>query len=149
MTTVALDVSICTMLGVSLRSFPLYRVARSRGIGETDMARIHLKGESLGTFAVSNFEVPALDSIGLLPARFDWFTKRFLVSKPVQERKACGGCGQCAEICPADAVEMEEKKIRFDYDRCIRCYCCQEVCPEDAIFFRKGLLVKILNRFNR
>ena len=82
---VALDVSNCTMLGVSLRSFPLYRVARSKGIGETDMARIHLKGELPRTFSVSDFEVPALDSIGLLP----------------------------------------------------------------AIFFRKGLQVKILNRFNR
>ena len=129
------------MLGVSLRSFPLYRAAKSRGIGETDMGRIHFKGEPFRTFAVSDLEVPALDSMGLLPARFEWFTNRFLVCTPVQERKLCVGCGQCAEICPADAIDMEEKRITFNYDKCIRCYCCQEVCPEDAISFRKGLLV--------
>ncbi|MFH1627906.1 MAG: DUF362 domain-containing protein [Pseudomonadota bacterium] len=146
---IALDMSICTMLGVPLRSFPLYRVARDRGVGETYPGRIHFKGDSLETFAVSDFEVPALDSMGFLPARFDWFTKRYLVSKPVQEREACKGCGQCGEICPADAIRMEDRKIAFDYHRCIRCYCCQEVCPEDAILFRKGLLVKMLNRVHR
>lgn len=25
------------------------------------------------------------------------------------------------------------KKIDVDYSRCIRCYCCHEVCPADAI----------------
>jgi len=53
------------------------------------------------------------------------------------------------EACPADAISLVERCLRFDYNACIRCYCCQEICPRGAIGFKKGLLVKILNRFNR
>ena len=146
---VALDVSICHLLGVPLRSFPLYRAARARGIGETEVSRIAFRGDPPETFRMKDFEVPSLDSLGVLPGMFGWFTKRFLVSKPVQEERECAGCGECAEICPAEAIQLKAKKLAFDYDRCIRCYCCQEVCPQDAIRFHRGLLVRLLSRFNR
>jgi uncharacterized protein (DUF362 family)/Pyruvate/2-oxoacid:ferredoxin oxidoreductase delta subunit len=146
---VALDVSICRLLGAPLRSFPLYRAARARGIGETDASRISLRGDPPEGFQVKDFEVPSLDSLGVLPGMFGWFTKRFLVSKPVQEEAQCVGCGECAEICPAEAIQLKAKKLAFDYDRCIRCYCCQEVCPQDSIRFHRGLLVRLLSRFNR
>jgi len=147
--TVALDVGICHLLGVPSRSFPLYRSALDRKIGETDAAKIIFKGESPQTFALSDFQIPALDSLGVIPDIFEGFTKRFLVSKPIQKGNSCAGCGQCAQICPAEAIQTGDKKITFDYDQCIRCYCCQEICPQDAIHFHKGLLVRILNRINR
>jgi uncharacterized protein (DUF362 family)/Pyruvate/2-oxoacid:ferredoxin oxidoreductase delta subunit len=146
---VALDVSICRLLGAPLRSFPLYRAAKARGIGETDASRISLHGDPPESFQVNGFEVPSLDSLGVLPGVFDWFTKRFLVSKPVQEEAQCAGCGECAEICPAEAIQLKAKQLAFDYDRCIRCFCCQEVCPQDSIRFHRGLLVRLLSRFNR
>jgi uncharacterized protein (DUF362 family)/Pyruvate/2-oxoacid:ferredoxin oxidoreductase delta subunit len=146
---VALDVSICQLLGTPLRSFPLYRAAKARGIGETEVNRISLRGDPPKSFQIEDFEVPSLDSLGLLPGMFDWFTKRFLVSKPVQEEAECVDCGECAAICPAEAIQLKAKKLTFDYDRCIRCYCCQEVCPQNSIQFHRGLLVRLLNRFNR
>jgi len=146
---VALDVSICQLLGTPLRSFPLYRAAKARGIGETEVTRISLRGDPPENFQIDGFKVPSLDSLGLLPGMFGWFTKRFLVSKPVQDEAECVGCGECAEICPAEAIQFKAKKLAFDYDRCIRCYCCQEVCPQDSIRFHRGLLVRLLNRFNR
>ncbi len=146
---VALDVSICQMLGVPLRSFPLYRVAHNRRVGETDIRQITYRGEFPQAFAIQNFQVPSLDSLGLLPDMFDWFTKRFLVSKPIQTGNSCIGCGKCLEICSAKAIQLDTNKVTFDYDRCIRCYCCQEICPQDSIHFHKGQLVRLLNRFNR
>ena len=146
---VALDVSLCHLLDVPLRSFPLYRAARARKIGQTDVNQITFEGESPKNFKVLNFEIPVLDSLGILPGMFEGFTKRFLVSKPIQEENSCSGCGQCAQLCPAEAIELEAKKLTFDYDECIRCYCCQEICPQDSIHFKKGLLVRMLNRFNR
>ena len=89
------------------------------------------------------------DGVVLLPGMFEGFTKRFLVSKPIQEGNSCAGCGECEELCPAEAIQLEAKKIDFDYDRCIRCYCCQEICPKGAIHFRRGMIVRLLNRFNR
>lgn len=146
---VALDVSICHLLGIPLRSFPLYRAAHSRGIGETDVRGITFKGSSPEAFVVPSFQVPALDSMGVLPGMFEWFTKRYLISKPIQVGNSCSSCGQCSEICPAEAIQLGTKKITFDYDQCIRCYCCQEICQQDSIDFHKGLLVRLLNRFNR
>jgi len=146
---VALDVGICHLLGVPLRAFPLYRAARSRGIGETDLNKITFKGEAHQVFPVEHFEVPSLDSLGVLPRMFEGVTRRFLVSKPILNEKACEGCGECAQLCPAEAMQLEAKKIHFDYERCIRCYCCQEICAKDAIHFQKGLLVRLLSRFNR
>lgn len=146
---VALDMSICRLLGVPVSSFPLYRAARKRGIGETDAVRISLLGDSPQSFEIRDFQVPELDSLHILPGMFDWFTRRFLVSKPVQEKNVCIGCAQCAEICPEEAIELKDRRLTFDYDKCIRCYCCQEICPEDSIRFRKGLLVRLLNRVKR
>jgi uncharacterized protein (DUF362 family)/Pyruvate/2-oxoacid:ferredoxin oxidoreductase delta subunit len=146
---VALDVSTCHILGIPLRLFPLYRAARSRRVGETDIERIDFKGMRPDAFRVQGFNTPSLDSLGVLPGAFDWFAKRFLVSKPVQVEQACIGCGECSQICPAEAIQLEAKKIDFDYDRCIRCYCCQEVCPQDSIGFHRGLLLRLLHRFNR
>ncbi len=146
---VALDVSICHLLNIPLRSFPQYREAVKRQIGETDIHQITFKGDHPESFAVSNFTAPELDSLRVMPKMFDWFTKRYLVSKPVQDEKTCIACGECAEICPAEAVQLEAKKLDFNYDECIRCYCCQEICPQAGIDFKKGWLVRLLNRFNR
>lgn len=146
---VALDVGICYLLGVPLRSFPLYRAARARGIGQTDVDQITFKGESPKAFEIRDFRIPRLDSLDMLPETFDWFTKRFLVSKPVQQGDFCTGCGHCTQICPEDAIQLEDRKIKFDYMRCTRCYCCQEICPQNGIGFNRGLLVRVLNLFNR
>jgi uncharacterized protein (DUF362 family)/Pyruvate/2-oxoacid:ferredoxin oxidoreductase delta subunit len=146
---VALDVSICYLLEVPLRLFPLYRAARARGIGQTDVDQITFKGESPQAFEIRNFQVPKLDSLGMLPETFDWFTKRFLVSKPIQQGDSCTDCGHCTQICPENAIQLEDRKIKFDYMRCTRCYCCQEICPQNGIGFNRGLLVRLLNLFNR
>jgi len=51
----------------------------------------------------------------------------------------CIGCGACAEICPVDAVKMDEEVPMVDENWCIGCGVCATVCPSDAIemVFRK------------
>jgi uncharacterized protein (DUF362 family)/Pyruvate/2-oxoacid:ferredoxin oxidoreductase delta subunit len=146
---VALDVAVCDILNAPLNSFPLYRAAKERDIGETDLGSILFKGDPVESFTVKDFDSPALDSLRVMPGVFDWFSKRFLVSKPFCDRNTCIACGQCAELCPAGALQMKKQRITFNYEKCIRCYCCQEICPQDAIQFKTGLLVRLLNRMNR
>jgi uncharacterized protein (DUF362 family)/Pyruvate/2-oxoacid:ferredoxin oxidoreductase delta subunit len=146
---VALDTIVCHRLGAPLQGFPLYREARRRGIGETDVSRIRCLGESSQPFSGTAFQVPALDSLGVLPPVMTRFAGRFLISRPDHDEGRCTGCTSCNKICPAGAIELSGRRIRFDYDRCIRCYCCQEVCPEDAIGFKKGLIVRTLNWLRR
>lgn len=149
MDAVALDIGICRLLGIPLHLFPLFREARKRDIGQTDPDRIRVVGDDPLSFKVENFKIPELDSLGVLPGIFEGLAKRLLVSKPVQREAECIHCGECAQICPAEAIQPRAKAMAFDYDRCIRCYCCQEVCPQDAIHFQRGLLVRLLNRFKR
>lgn len=58
----------------------------------------------------------------------------------------CKGCGRCAVHCPPKAMTIVNGKVRIDYDKCIRCYCCQELCPEDAVRLEEGRLLKLARR---
>lgn len=146
---VALDLTVCRLLGVPLKSFPLFRAAKARKIGETNMDRVTWRGDPPESFRDPDFRIPELTSMEVVPETFHWFTKRYLVSKPLHMGNHCIGCGQCEKICPEAAIELEGKRVAIDYNQCIRCYCCQEICPEDAIHFRKGLLVRLMGWMKR
>ena len=45
----------------------------------------------------------------------------------------CIGCGNCVDICPADAVNLEDNLAVIDTDWCIGCGVCVSKCPNDAI----------------
>ncbi|HTY24394.1 MAG TPA: 4Fe-4S binding protein [Desulfomonilaceae bacterium] len=45
----------------------------------------------------------------------------------------CAGCGECAEICPVEAVKMEDGSPIVDEEWCIGCGACATVCSMDAI----------------
>ena len=41
----------------------------------------------------------------------------------------CDGCGECADVCPEDAIAGGKKKIHvIDQDECVKCGKCLEVC---------------------
>ncbi len=145
----ALDLSLCRLLGVPLPSYPLYLAARQRGLLNPEVENPRLVGDPAAEFAVADFKLPDLQSVGFLPRPLARLAQRHLVSKPVARPGRCRACGQCQKICPAGCLSLEREGPRFDYQRCIRCYCCQEVCPEDAIAFERGLLLKTLQRLGR
>ncbi len=47
-------------------------------------------------------------------------------------KNKCNGCGRCEEICPVNAIKMEQNIAVISND-CIECGACLSVCPEDAI----------------
>jgi carbon-monoxide dehydrogenase iron sulfur subunit len=49
--------------------------------------------------------------------------------------RTCTQCGECAEVCPVDAIHQNEKGAYYiDMDECTACMECVEVCPEQVIF---------------
>ena len=61
----------------------------------------------------------------------------------VNGQPSCSGectlCGTCVEICPVDAVKIENDKVVFDYNfGCWGCGVCAEHCPDNALTYRKA-----------
>jgi len=46
---------------------------------------------------------------------------------------ACGGCGVCIDICPVDAIGIENGVATINASACRGCYACQTACPMNAI----------------
>ncbi|QGP93870.1 Caffeyl-CoA reductase-Etf complex subunit CarE [Neomoorella glycerini] len=49
----------------------------------------------------------------------------------VDEEK-CTGCGSCVEVCPVEAITVEEVAV-INADECLECSACVEECPNEAI----------------
>ena len=49
------------------------------------------------------------------------------------ELDECIGCGNCAEICPVDAVKMVDDRPQVDENWCIGCGVCAVSCPAEVI----------------
>ena len=48
--------------------------------------------------------------------------KAILMVRPKAKKKECIGCRKCADICPAKAITMKNKKPVIDKNKCIRCW---------------------------
>ena len=72
--------------------------------------------------------------------------KKVLIVRPKAKNKECIGCQKCANICPAKAITMKDKKPIIDKKKCIRCFCCQEFCPVGAMKTHRTLISKILTK---
>lgn len=48
----------------------------------------------------------------------------------------CLGCGDCAAICPVEAVQMKDGLPIIDQDWCIGCGVCATVCPTEAVVLK-------------
>ena len=44
----------------------------------------------------------------------------------------CVGCGACADVCPQDAITVDDIAV-VNADACVDCGACIDECPSDAI----------------
>ncbi len=54
----------------------------------------------------------------------------------------CNGCTMCAQICPARALVMEDKRPRMkavEENECMGCADCVAICPEGAITLKNAI----------
>jgi ferredoxin len=48
------------------------------------------------------------------------------------DKDTCTACGSCAEVCPAEAITIEDT-AKVDGGLCNECGACVEECPVDAV----------------
>ena len=122
---VAMDISVCKILGIEPVGIPVLKRAKVRGLWPE---RIDYPLQRPEDVAYKGFRLPnTADHLltGKKPPQ----------KSPVIASK-CMACGDCESICPKDAVKVKGRMAEVTYSKCIRCFCCHEVCPEDAIVLR-------------
>lgn len=48
------------------------------------------------------------------------------------DRKKCDGCMECVDACPKNVMSVSDDGLPY---KCINCRQCAEVCPRDALTF--------------
>ena len=51
----------------------------------------------------------------------------------VVDEDTCIGRGACVDVCPVDAISMNDDKAKIDSDSCTDCGSCVDECPVEAI----------------
>jgi len=139
----AMDVTVCKMLGIDPYSVFTNKAALDMGLIPDDI-------ETTGEMPViDNFKFPDITPLVFGPEKLHGFMRRHLVQRPLPDVSSCRLCGECWKYCPANAISREGRRIKIDYEKCIRCYCCIEVCPHAALHTKEPLLGKALRKFRR
>ena len=147
------DLVCAKLIGLDPMAVPTLRAAANFGLCPENADEVEVFG-SVGDFAISDFKrierKRSLQFESILPGKagklFGKIAQKALRSSPRLHKSECVGCGLCANVCPAKAIEIVEKKACIDKSKCIRCFCCQEFCPKGAMKVHRPLPARILNR---
>ena len=133
---IAMDAVMARMTGLDPGNMPALAMAAEEGLGSFEKGDISIDGEFR---TLQDFMLPPLPESGYAaPGMLQAFDKA-LTAKPLVNSELCTLCGECVEICPVKALEVDGKLLLIDSDRCIQCYCCQELCPQSAIQLKIAL----------
>jgi ferredoxin len=121
------DMAVCSLLGLDPDKLPTISAAKKLGM-------VNAPVSYSGDFQrIENFIFPTMGSLVFGPRRFHGFMRKHMIQRPVVENRRCKLCGECWQFCPVKAIDRDDRRINFDYNRCIRCYCCIEICPYGAL----------------
>ena len=152
------DLTCAELIGLRREDVPTLEAAYERGLIPASWSELDVDGDvealrvrdfnNIGTKNEVVFFGEMLFGEGMNPFKkaFGKVMQKALSSRPKVAAGECVGCGQCAQICPAKAIKMEDKLPCIDRGKCIRCFCCQEFCPKGAMKVARPPIARLLNR---
>lgn len=72
--------------------------------------------------------------------------RRFRGRPVVDETRCRGGCSDCADVCPTDAIEVRYETVQLDLGRCLFCTDCVEACSSGAIGYTQDYRLAVRQR---
>ena len=148
----ALDATVCRLLGLRVESVRTCVVGESLGVGVTAQDRIEVIGDPLAGFPLHDFKPPkSMTLTWNLPAGniARRLLEQFLIARPEIDESECMGCANCLDHCPPAAISEKDRKMVIDYAKCISCFCCQEICPNKAVRVVQPRLGRLLSKISR
>jgi uncharacterized protein (DUF362 family)/Pyruvate/2-oxoacid:ferredoxin oxidoreductase delta subunit len=148
----ALDQVAGQIAGVGVERHPMLYRARQREIYGAMPEDVLVFGQEVEAMKRPFVLPKSVSRVDLrLPPWANRQLKTSLNSYPQLDPVKCTTCGECAKICPVDAITLHDKEKGggiVDRDLCINCFCCQEICPERAIDIVPGRLLRVLRKVN-
>lgn len=141
------DVVGAELIGMNIDGLPTLQAAYERGFAPASSKNLRVYGD-IRALTVDDFKAPPVRGLSFMRKGnvLHFISKAALEHKPALKRRHCIGCGECARMCPAKAIEMKNKKPHINREKCIRCFCCQEFCPRAAMVVHRPLAAKALNK---
>lgn len=138
---VALDAVMAQAMGYRPGEVLHLAQAEARGLGESDPEAVRVEAEPRA-LDFGYVALPRLQWLLRVPSWVSALLQRAVRIRPRVDPAKCTGCGQCAEVCPPQAI-TPGKPPAFDWDACIACMCCVEICPQGAITPERNLLARL------
>lgn len=131
--SVALDRWLSAYLGKNPDRVLVNRVAKERGLGETDFNNMEIIGNppKLDGF---NWPFNIYGLVDSLPNNLMKSLLKIWWVRPAINKEDCRNCNICVNSCPVSTINKGDGCPSINYDDCINCLCCMEVCPEKAMF---------------
>ena len=132
----ALDVVALEIGKVKIKNVPHVKNAIERNLGVGNLENIEILGMSLeeAKKQTPKFKVPGNRLTSFIAYMAGHIGYKIIKKIPELLKDKCIKCGECAQNCPAEAIEFEENSFPiFLRKKCISCFCCAELCSENAI----------------
>lgn len=147
-----LDLACAKIINIPYENVPTLAAAAKRGLAPDSVEKIKIDGD-IDSFVVSDFKLVTDNKDirfggkgNIMSNLLGMLARTFLQNRPQLCKSECIGCGKCAEICPAKAIEIKDKKAVINRKDCIRCFCCQEFCPVGAMKVQRTAITKLINK---
>lgn len=117
---------------VGLKHFKSVKIASAAYHSDAMLVISHFKGHEIAGFG------GAIKNVGMGLGSRSGKQQMHSDLRPAVTEDKCIGCAKCIKWCPADCIQVENKKARIDDRKCLGCGECTVTCPEHAIAVNWG-----------